>query len=716
MLKRVLMIILIFCIFTLSITYGSPATTMKTVTMTMDGKNISFNTVNLKLNNQLIESDVPPVLLNDRTLVPLRAIIENIDAEIDWDGEKREVIVNTDDKEIVLKIDSDIANVNGVEKSLPDGVPAKLINSRTMVPIRFVAEEIGMEIEWEAATWTVLLTEVATTSPDSSGNENTEEVEENTNEQEEANDIEGKEVELENVYVTKKGLPEVRIKLSQEADYDEIKLIQPTRLVFDLKDTKLTLLGDHFIEKQNMLTIPVNKGGIKELRLAQFNKDPYVTRVVLEVENNVTHRVYFDKETSEMVISFVNYVTEINTEIYNTKEIVVIEGNNVENYNVMRLSNPERLVVDIMDAYIDTPDGHYSIKVDGRVAKNIRVSQFVPDDFYEPDDKIVRVVIDLQDKEEYEDFDFEIKDKCLWVHLEGKPYQSMTYEAKGFTNSTITFKGTNVTRYTVNRNGNSDTLDIIVPKNNIKPEYSSIEINDYLIKNITVTDISKSNYLFQIELHEDVEHLVASTQKESKNLVINLKNTNKYKELLVVIDPGHGGQDPGACPNILKESDVVLDISQRLNKLLTEEGFRTYMTRDTDVKVDLRERAAVANQLAADLFVSIHANSAPNPDADGIENLYYPSEEFAEDNRDNKRLAETFQKTMVKMLDATNRRLLPKEKIVVLRETKMPSVLTEVGFLSNKQEEAKLATEEYRQKVAEALLESIIIYFEEGKK
>ena len=193
-----------------------------------------------------------------------------------------------------------------------------------------------------------------------------------------------------------------------------------------------------------------------------------------------------------------------------------------------------------------------------------------------------------------------------------------------------------------------------------------------------------------------------------------MKNKNKYHEYLIIIDPGHGGTDPGASsPKLkLRETDVVLDVSHRLNKLLKDAGFRTYMTRTTDHYITLQDRAGVANQLNGNMFVSVHANAASSTSAEGVETLYYPSENNPDDPRDNKGLAQIFQNAMVQELGARNRGLVPREKIYVTRETKMPAVLAEIGFLTNPAEEQKLATNAYRQKVAEALFKAIVKYYE----
>ncbi|MCC5910584.1 MAG: N-acetylmuramoyl-L-alanine amidase [Clostridiaceae bacterium] len=101
-------------------------------------------------------------------------------------------------------------------------------------------------------------------------------------------------------------------------------------------------------------------------------------------------------------------------------------------------------------------------------------------------------------------------------------------------------------------------------------------------------------------------------------MIINFINQSdadsKKQERLVIIDAGHGGSDPGATSPIkgLLEREVALDVSRKLNVLLKETGFKTYMTRENDVAVSLRDRVTVANKLEADLFVSVHANAAMN--------------------------------------------------------------------------------------------------------
>ncbi len=707
--KKIISILLVLqFLFAITIVaYGNQP--QSKIEMTMDGKLVSFYVVKLKLNDQLIQSDVPPVLHNERTLVPLRAIMENLDAEIEWDGENYQVMVKTKDKEILLKIDSEVAMVNGEAVRLPDDVPPKLINNRTMVPIRFIAEAVGMDVGWEDSTRTVLLSP----KPEE---ETPEEPQEPTSPPEEEL-IAVKSVKVD----TSSGFPEVRIKTTGKVSYDEMNLTNPNRLVLDLKDVKFDITDSKNLLANGSYSQTWNHSILKAVRVSQFNKDPYVTRVVVEMNGDKGHEVSFDSKTSELVIQFKNFVKSVQTEQINMKEVVVIEGDFLENYNVMQLDNPKRLVVDIKDAYLSNKP--FELDGKGRVVKGVRVAQFEPDEYYKPDDKIVRVVIDLLSSPE--EFHYELKGNQLLVHVEGKPYDQITYEATGWTSARITFRGENASKYHASKNAGTNLIEVLIPKED-DLQFSDIKIDDHMVKEIKVDSKDKTNHKVQIYLEKDVELNIPGSSKKDE-LVLELKNSNRYRQVLVVVDPGHGGSDPGTTSVILKkrEAEIVLDVAQRLNKLLEEAGFRTYMTRNDDTYIALQDRADVANQLNADLFISIHANAStmidpvtkkdvPNPLPYGIETYYHPNKDNLTKYNNSSTMAKILQKELVGLMKG-NDRGAKTANYFVLRETKMPAILTELGFLSNPEEEKKLLSESYRQKAAEALFNATVKYFEETK-
>ena len=219
----------------------------------------------------------------------------------------------------------------------------------------------------------------------------------------------------------------------------------------------------------------------------------------------------------------------------------------------------------------------------------------------------------------------------------------------------------------------------------------------------------------------------------------------------IVIDPGHGGHDPGAKARGLTEADLTLDIALRLEKLLAKEsGVEVVLTRRTDTYVQLEERTAIANRSAADLFLSIHANAskvaaargietyflnfAPDPAAEAIaarenassaktmRNLPDIVKAIAMNNKidESRDFASIVQASLYDKLRASNRQLrnlgVKQAPFMVLIGATMPSILAEISFITNSQEGALLKTEKYRQQIAEALFQGVMRYQQSLKK
>ena len=206
----------------------------------------------------------------------------------------------------------------------------------------------------------------------------------------------------------------------------------------------------------------------------------------------------------------------------------------------------------------------------------------------------------------------------------------------------------------------------------------------------------------------------------------------------IVIDPGHGGKDPGALGSgTWKERIIVLSISKKLREILTKKGYTVLMTRDSNRFIPLRERTAFATQHKADLFLSIHANGSENPKAKGIETYYlsvtsadkaseaiaarenadsgYSIQELEallkgiiqeSKSEDSKRLAKHIQQALVQATGAVDRGV-KHARFVVLIGTNVPAVLIETGFVSNPTEGRKLTTSAYQHKIATAIAQGI---------
>lgn len=176
---------------------------------------------------------------------------------------------------------------------------------------------------------------------------------------------------------------------------------------------------------------------------------------------------------------------------------------------------------------------------------------------------------------------------------------------------------------------------------------------------------------------------------------------------LIVIDPGHGGKDEGTADKELryKEKTLALSIALSVQGCLRRMGYKTIMTRATDVYVDLSKRAAIANQNKADVFVSIHCNHSSNTSALGTEIYFYNDKNILRTRK-----SESLGKSILAFMQkngALRERKVKEGNFAVIRETTMPAVLVETGFLSNSKERAALLDARYRSHLAKGIAEGI---------
>lgn len=171
----------------------------------------------------------------------------------------------------------------------------------------------------------------------------------------------------------------------------------------------------------------------------------------------------------------------------------------------------------------------------------------------------------------------------------------------------------------------------------------------------------------------------------------------------VVIDPGHGGKDPGATGGGVREKAVVLNVAKKIAAYLEARGCTVMLTRETDVFVELSDRARMANEGKAILFVSVHCNSAKdNPRATGMEIYHYTRASEA-----SKRAARVIYDRLLPVCGLRGRGVKSKD-LAVLRETAMPAALVELAFISNDGDRAKLVSEEWQERAANAIADGIV--------
>ena len=195
---------------------------------------------------------------------------------------------------------------------------------------------------------------------------------------------------------------------------------------------------------------------------------------------------------------------------------------------------------------------------------------------------------------------------------------------------------------------------------------------------------------------------------------------------LVVLDPGHGGQDSGAMSGNTLEKDLTLDVAWRVERLLQAQGLATLMTRAGDAYVSLADRAALANRARDCVFVSIHFDEGNKPVSTGVE-TYYAAHQITggsflaswlpflwralseSPNSESQSLAGSIQEALVARTRALDRGTKPRQFFVIANVTS-PAALVEGGFLTNKEDISRLASENYREEIAAAVADGILRY------
>lgn len=170
----------------------------------------------------------------------------------------------------------------------------------------------------------------------------------------------------------------------------------------------------------------------------------------------------------------------------------------------------------------------------------------------------------------------------------------------------------------------------------------------------------------------------------------------------VCLDPGHGGKDPGATGGGVREKDIALDVSKKIRAYLQAAMCSVILTRENDTFISLGNRAAEANMWGADLFLSVHCNSAPNVSANGMEVYVHTSR-----GADSTRAAHAIYDRLLPASGLKGRGVKA-NNYAVLRETSMPAVLIELGFISNAGDRRKLTDFAWQDDAAKAIADGIV--------
>lgn len=401
-------------------------------------------------------------------------------------------------------------------------------------------------------------------------------------------------------------------------------------------------------------------------------------------------------------------------------------------YETGRLRNPSRLYVDLLD--VDLPEGRREILVDQPPLLSVRAAQYslAPDQ--------VRVVLDLTGSGEYE-LQPSVDGRALTIEFPsalGPPSPPAALRSLGFARPAggrpaeivLGVQGSPICETTLDKE--SKCLELRLPGCDNKLTRSQLTPGDGLVKRIVASGGERgSDLTIRVELAELPTYTVRAQQGQIRVLLGSSAavpappvqaqapptTPRSLAGMKVVLDPGHGGRQTGAVgPSGLKEKDVNLDVALRAARLLEQAGVTVSLTRSTDTALrpvpggdrsalgrELAMRPAIANEMGADAFISIHCN-ASNPHSLFGTQVYFHSPA-------SRRLAAVMHQELLRGMGLKDRGLLT-ANFAVLRHSKVPAVLLELAYIDHPNDGPLLADPDFRQKCAQAIVEGIRRYAE----
>ena len=482
------------------------------------------------------------------------------------------------------------------------------------------------------------------------------------------------------------------LKVAAVKDYRIIVLDEPNRIVLDI---------DNMVGSQTMVRKEVDAPFVNLVRYAQIDKEtakdgnlnPNTFRIVLDVIDDVKFDLSLENE--DLIIKvFQEGATKIelpkenldkDNQNTNIDRLGSVEINEKEIEQVVK--NPiEKKEVDEKTDYEKKPE------VDDTENNNVKEDE-KNDEEIEKEKEIVKGLSENK------------LEKPIKKELGNLKYVNEGDRKALIVEGGLLTLGTRniVKRYTskYNENGNIYTISFSNVLASLKE--GVLEINDGTINSVEVIKNSEQTSIV-INATEKFNYHVIS-RNSVKNTAITILPKLKAEQRVVVIDSGHGGVDPGAVYQGIREGELNLDIAIFLNDLLKEEGVQTYMLREEDSYLSTYERAYIANALDAKLFLSIHNNAALSNVARGSETLYFGPDHTSFNGKD---FAKILQLNMVQMLGTVDRGIISRPELVVLRQTRMPAALVEIGFMTNPDDMKMLRSDEFKQKSAQSLKKSIL--------
>ena len=635
-----------------------------------NGKHHAYAAKEVKIEidgKAMVPKDMPAVIIDGRTMLPMRQIAQELGCEVNWNEAAKQIYVMRGSDIIVFTVDSKTGYENGKEFTMD--VPATIVNDRTMLPVRALADALHLNIKWDDPNRIVSIQSGDTVVKDEPK-------------------------APESGQTTAGTLTGIQTPSAKDADQTftiqadgpmgryEKTFVDDQKIVLDFYGAKSSLPSEITKTNSDIVT------GIRTA--THENNGDSFTRVVFDLSGKKDYEVTQSADKKNITISFgKTTVDKISAVHSQNKDIITIGGTGSYGASVAMTADPQKIIVTIPNCQsnlsdkINTDELQYVLdgKVDTSKGNTVELVLAVED------------LVQYSYREENQNLILEIYPTTLKNMRYDKNANVLYLDKKDkIDTGSVKFEDHYLDGY----------FDVTLPGDYESDYgYGTYDVKGTVVENIEVST-KGGNTTFRFKQNRISAYEVTD---EGDSYAIRVKNPKEVYDKVLLLDAGHGGKDPGTSGNGMQEKNLNLTIAQKIAQKLQGSGIKVYMTRDSDVYPENSTRAKTANDIA-DLMVSIHMNSGPET-ANGTETLY---QVHANDNGarlTSKQLAEILQGKVVSATGNTNRGAKLWTDVLILNRTTVPSVIVEVIFITNTGDALKISNPAYQDQVAQAIADGI---------
>ena len=635
-----------------------------------NGKHHAYAAKEVKIEidgKEMVPKDMPAVIIDGRTMLPMRQIAQELGCEVNWNEAAKQIYVMRGSDIVVFTVDSKTGYENGKEFTMD--VPATIVNDRTMLPVRALADALHLNIKWDDPNRTVSIQSGDTV------------VKDEPTTPESGQTMAGTLTGIQTPYA-KDSEQTFTIQADAPIERYEKTFVDDQKIVLDFYGAKSSLPGEITKTNSDIVT------GIRTA--THENNGDSFTRVVFDLSGKKDYEVKQSADKKNITISFgKTTVDKISAVHSQNKDIITIGGTGSFGASVAMTADPQKIIVTIPNCQsnlsdkINTADLQYVL--DGKVDTS--------------KGNVVEMVFSVEDLVQYS---YREENQNLILEIYPTTLKNMRYDKNA--NVLYLDKKDKIDTGSVKMEDHylDGYFDVTLPGDYESDYgYGTYDVKGTVVENIEVSTKGGST-TFRFKQNRISAYEVTD---EGNSYAIRVKNPKEVYDKVLLLDAGHGGKDPGTSGNGMQEKNLTLTIAQKIEQELQGSGIKVYMTRDSDVYPENSTRAQTANDIA-DLMVSIHINSGPET-ANGTESLYQVHANDSSSRLTSKQLAEILQASMISGTGNTNRGVKLRTDLLILNRTTVPSAIVEVIFITNTGDALKISNPAYQDQVAQAIADGI---------